>query len=73
MSTPGSTAGGNETAAPLPTLFTGASSLRFRTISLILSKGLLFLVFLNRVSEFPQTEINKIKEDQDCLTQLKEL
>ena len=32
-----------------------------------------FLIFLNRVSEFPQTEINKIKEDQDCLTQLKEL
>ena len=30
-----------------------------------------FLIFLNRVSEFPQTEINKIKEDSDCLSQLR--
>ena len=32
-----------------------------------------FLVFLNRISEFPQTEINLIKEDAHCLTALKEL
>ena len=30
-----------------------------------------FLIFLNRVSEFPQTEINIIKEDSDCLSQLR--
>ena len=32
-----------------------------------------FLIFLNRISEFPQTEITLIKEDAHCLTALKEL
>ena len=32
-----------------------------------------FLLFLNRLPEYPKTEINSIKEDGDCLTQLKEL
>ena len=32
-----------------------------------------FLIFLNRISEFPQTEITLIKEDTHCLTALKEL
>lgn len=32
-----------------------------------------FLIFLNRISEYPHTEINDIKEDEDCLTQLKDL
>tara|TARA_B100001113_G_C20979420_1_gene565390 strand:- start:92 stop:463 length:372 start_codon:yes stop_codon:yes gene_type:complete len=30
-----------------------------------------FLLFLNRVSEFPKSEIDLIKEDLDCLAQLK--
>jgi len=30
-----------------------------------------FLLFLNRVSEFPKSEINLIEEDPDCLSQLK--
>jgi len=32
-----------------------------------------FLVFLNRLSEYPQTEINLIKEDQNCLSLLHEV
>ena len=32
-----------------------------------------FLIFLNRLSEYPQTEINLIKEDEHCLNQLREL
>tara|TARA_X000000368_G_C23035892_1_gene714571 strand:+ start:1378 stop:1749 length:372 start_codon:yes stop_codon:yes gene_type:complete len=30
-----------------------------------------FLLFLNRVSEFPKSEIDLIEEDPDCLSQLK--
>ena len=30
-----------------------------------------FLLFLNRVSEFPKSEIDLIEEDLDCLAQLK--
>ena len=30
-----------------------------------------FLLFLNRVSEFPKSELDLIKEDPDCLAQLK--
>ena len=29
-----------------------------------------FLLFLNRVSEFPKSELDLIKEDPDCLAQL---
>ena len=32
-----------------------------------------FLIFLNRLSEYPQTEINLIKEDQKCLSLLHEV
>ena len=32
-----------------------------------------FLVFLNRVAEYPRTAINEIDEDKDCLKQLQEL
>ena len=32
-----------------------------------------FLVFLNRIPEYPKTEITKIKEDSDCLLKLKSL
>ena len=32
-----------------------------------------FLLFLNRLSEYPQTEINLIKEDQNCLSILHEI
>ena len=32
-----------------------------------------FLIFLNRLSEYPQTEINLIKEDQNCLSLLHEI
>ncbi len=32
-----------------------------------------FLIFLNRLSEYPQTEINLIKEDQNCLSLLHEV
>jgi hypothetical protein len=32
-----------------------------------------FLVFLNRVPEYPRTQINNIPEDQDCLIQLQAL
>ena len=32
-----------------------------------------FLVFLNRIPEFPKTRIDKIKPDDDCLEQLKSL
>ena len=32
-----------------------------------------FLVFLNRIPEYPKTEISKIKEDSDCLLKLKSL
>ncbi len=32
-----------------------------------------FLIFLNRLPEYPKTEINTIKEDDDCLAQLKEV
>jgi len=32
-----------------------------------------FLVFLNRVAEYPRTAINKIDQDKDCLKQLQEL
>jgi len=32
-----------------------------------------FLVFLNRIPEYPQTKINKIEVDDDCLSQLKSL
>jgi len=30
-----------------------------------------FLLFLNRISEFPKSEIDLIEEDLDCLSQLK--
>ena len=30
-----------------------------------------FLLFLNRLPEYPKTEIDKIKEDSNCLSQLK--
>ena len=29
-----------------------------------------FLIFLNRVPEYPKTQIHDIEEDQDCLVQL---
>ena len=32
-----------------------------------------FLVFLNRIPEYPKTEINNIESDQDCLVKLKEI
>ena len=32
-----------------------------------------FLVFLNRIAEYPRTAINDIREDKDCLKQLQEL
>ena len=32
-----------------------------------------FLIFLNRISEYPHTEIDDIKVDPDCLSQLKSL
>ena len=32
-----------------------------------------FLVFLNRIPEYPKTLIDEIEEDQNCLLQLKEL
>ena len=32
-----------------------------------------FLIFLNRLPEFPKTFINTIQEDQNCLSKLKEL
>ena len=32
-----------------------------------------FLVFLNRIAEYPRTAINDIHEDKDCLKQLQEL
>ena len=32
-----------------------------------------FLLFLNRLSEYPQTEINLIEEDQNCLSILHEI
>ena len=32
-----------------------------------------FLIFLNRLSEYPQTEINLIKEDKNCLSLLHEI
>jgi len=32
-----------------------------------------FLVFLNRVAEYPRTAINEIEQDKDCLKQLQEL
>ena len=32
-----------------------------------------FLIFLNRVSEYPKTKINEIEADEYCLQQLKEL
>ena len=32
-----------------------------------------FLIFLNRISEYPHTEIDTIKTDPDCLSQLKSL
>jgi|TARA_B100000902_G_C27296511_1_gene910266 uncharacterized protein Yka (UPF0111/DUF47 family) len=32
-----------------------------------------FLVFLNRVAEYPRTAINEIDQDKDCLKQLQEL
>ena len=32
-----------------------------------------FLIFLNMISEYPQTEISDIDTDPDCLTQLKSL
>ena len=32
-----------------------------------------FLIFLNRVSEFPKTKVNEIEADEYCLQQLKEL
>ena len=32
-----------------------------------------FLIFLNRLSEYPQTEINLFKEDQNCLSLLHEI
>ena len=32
-----------------------------------------FLIFLNRISEYPHTEIDDINTDSDCLSQLKSL
>ena len=32
-----------------------------------------FLVFLNRIPEYPKTLIDEIEEDENCLLQLKEL
>jgi hypothetical protein len=32
-----------------------------------------FLVFLNRVPEYPRTQINDIPEDPECLSQLQDL
>ena len=32
-----------------------------------------FLIFLNRVSEYPKTKVNEIEADDYCLQQLKEL
>ena len=32
-----------------------------------------FLVFLNRIPEYPKTEINTIKEDVECLKQLQSI
>jgi hypothetical protein len=32
-----------------------------------------FLIFLNRVSEYPKTKVNEIKADEYCLQKLKEL
>ena len=32
-----------------------------------------FLIFLNRVSEYPRTKVNEIEADEYCLQQLKEL
>jgi hypothetical protein len=32
-----------------------------------------FLVFLNRVPEYPRTQINDIPEDQECLSKLQAL
>ena len=32
-----------------------------------------FLIFLNRVSEYPKTKVNEIQADEYCLQQLKEL
>ena len=32
-----------------------------------------FLIFLNRVSEYPKTKVNEIEADEYCLQQLKEL
>ena len=32
-----------------------------------------FLIFLNRVSEYPKTKVNEIEPDEYCLQQLKEL
>ena len=32
-----------------------------------------FLIFLNRVSEYPNTKVNEIEADEYCLQQLKEL
>ena len=32
-----------------------------------------FLIFLNRVSEYPKTKVNEIEADEYCVQQLKEL
>ena len=32
-----------------------------------------FLIFLNRVSDYPKTKVNEIEADEYCLQQLKEL
>jgi len=32
-----------------------------------------FLVFLNRIPEYPQTKINEIEPDQNCLDQLQKI
>jgi uncharacterized protein Yka (UPF0111/DUF47 family) len=32
-----------------------------------------FLIFLNRIAEYPRTKINEIEEDQNCLSQLQEI
>ena len=32
-----------------------------------------FLIFLNRVSEYPKTKVNELEADEYCLQQLKEL
>ena len=32
-----------------------------------------FLIFLNRVSEYPKSELNLIEEDDDCLSLLQEI